>query len=297
MSAQNSVNLKLNPEKNKVYRFKSVSDQNVSQTVNGVEQTTSTISITVLSLKMLDATPDLIIAEAKFDTISTNTNAMGQVVNITSANEGNIASQETADVMSCIMNRITKNSLFVKIAPNGKVAEIVNMGMVQDIILKDTASITGNMAPILKTQIKNTVNTDALKTMIEAFTYNVPGKEIKAGEAWNTTDKIISGGMELQITADNKLEKISGNTAAITFQSSIKAAENAKPLNYSGANISYDGIMGLTKGESTVNTTTGFVVESLSRSTITGDLNVSVQGMNMQIPMKIDGETRTYSIE
>ena len=44
MMAQNTANLKMNLEKNKVYRLKSVSEQTVTQTINGVQQTTESKS-------------------------------------------------------------------------------------------------------------------------------------------------------------------------------------------------------------------------------------------------------------
>jgi hypothetical protein len=71
--------LKLKLEKNKVYHFKSVSSQNVSQTMNGVEQTTTTNSNSVMSLKMMDSASDMIVAEIKFDTLVTSTNTMGKL--------------------------------------------------------------------------------------------------------------------------------------------------------------------------------------------------------------------------
>jgi hypothetical protein len=295
--AQNSVDLKLNPEKNKVYRFKSESEQNVSQTVNGVEQTTSTSSKSLFSFKMIDVSPEFIVAEARFDTIFSKTNAMGQVVVINSANEGNMASKETSDVMSCIMHRLSSNPIYVKMEPTGKVKEIVNLAMLQAIILKDTASVTGMAAPMIKIQINNSVSPDALKSMIEAFTYVLPAREIKAGEHWTAKDQVNAGGMSLQINADYTLETLSGNTAVVNSESSIQAAEGAKPMEYSGARISYDGIMGASKADITIDTTTGFVIRNDSKSNIAGDLNVSVQGMSMQIPMKIISESNIVSVK
>ncbi|HEX2394445.1 MAG TPA: hypothetical protein VHI78_03820, partial [Bacteroidales bacterium] len=113
ISLQAQTNLKLNPEKNKIYRFRAVSDQNVSQTVNGVEQNTNVTSTTIIALKMLDATPQFMIIEVRFDTVQTKSNAMGKMVIISSANEGNMASEEASDVMSAVMNRLSKNPLFV----------------------------------------------------------------------------------------------------------------------------------------------------------------------------------------
>ena len=297
MMAQQNVNLKLNLEKNKVYRLRSISDQNITQTVNGVDQTTTSQTTNVMSIKMLDAAGDLIIAEVRFDTLLTRTNAMGQIMNMNSTSEGNITSQETSDVMSAIMNRLSKNALFVKMEPTGKVVEIVNMAMLQDIIFKDTAAMTGQLAPVHKTQIKNMVNTDALKSMIESFTFNLPAREVKAGEKWNASTPVNSGGMYLSINTGYKLDNLDNNMVTVTAESTIQTAPNAKPLEYSGAKITYDGIMGIGKSQMRIDAVTGLIVESSTRMNITGDLSVSVQGMNMQIPMKIDSETKTFSIK
>jgi len=290
------TSLKLNPEKNKIYRFKSISEQNVSQTVNGVEQTTNSTSTTVFSLKMLDATSDFLVMEVRFDTINTKTNAMGKVSNINSANEGNMASEEPADVMSAVMNRLCKNALFVKMDLTGKVIEIVNYRMLSEMVLKDTALITGMAAPVLKTQIVSTVSMDGLKPMIETFTYNLPGKEVKNGDGWELLSPVNSGGMELEVKSNYVLQGLNGNLAEITSESSIKAAANAKPLNYGGANITYDNILGLGKSEMNIDAQNGLMKNSKSKMHITGVLSVSVQGMNMQIPMVIDSQSDVLAL-
>ena len=140
--AQNSVNLKMNLEKNKVYRFSSASEQTIIQTVNGNQQTIESKTNNTVSIKMIDATADFMIAEVRFDTLITNTNSMGKTVSMSSVSEGNIKSTETADVMSCIMNRLSKNAVYVKMDFTGKVLEIVNAKMFSDVIMKDTSSIT-----------------------------------------------------------------------------------------------------------------------------------------------------------
>jgi len=60
--AQNGTNLKLNLEKNKVYRLKSTSEQTISQTMNGIPQNTNVTANSVVSRKMTDAAADFIIA-------------------------------------------------------------------------------------------------------------------------------------------------------------------------------------------------------------------------------------------
>ena len=167
----------MNLEKNKVYRLKSVSEQTVTQTMNGVQQTTESKVLYTMSLKMIDATADYMITEVHFDTLITNTNTMGKTVSDSSVNEGDIKSTETADVLSCIMNRLSKNALYVKMDYAGKPFEIVNLKMLSDLVLKDTSSITltGPTAAAIKQQIINSVSDSELKTMIELFTWYLPG--------------------------------------------------------------------------------------------------------------------------
>lgn len=290
LTAQNA-DLKLNLEKNKIYRFKSVSSQNVSQTVNGMEQTTTTNSITTFSMKMMDATSDFIIAEVRFDTTITTTNTMGRTVKINSATEGNMASEDAGEVMSSVMNRLSKNPIYVKLERTGKVLDIINLAMLRDIILKDTSALAPKLAPMLKTQIKNSVTLDALKTMIGMYTYNLPARQVKAGEQWNINVPVNSGGMALEIATSYKLGSINGNLASVSAESSVKAAANAAPIEYPGAKVTYDGITGMGKSDITLDTQTGLTTESSSKMNITGDLGVSASGMSMQIPLKISSES------
>jgi hypothetical protein len=289
--AQNSANLKLNPEKNMSYRFKSVSEQTISQTVNGIQQNTAVTSNSCMTLKIVDATPDFCIAEVRFDTINTLTNAMGVNTHINSANEGDIKSSSMSDVLSCIMNRLSKNPMYIKMDYSGKVTELVNARMLSDIILKDTGAITGPTAPATKMQIRNMVSDKSLMAMVESFTHNLPGRQVTVGEKWDVSSTSSPGGMSLDITTNYVLNNIKGNAADITAESNIKASENASPLEYSGARITYGDLKGISKSNLILDVNTGLLLESKAKTHITGNLDVSAQGMELQIPMEINSES------
>ena len=297
--AQNSVNLKMNLEKNKVYRFSSVSEQTIIQTVNGNQQTIESKTNYAVSLKMVDATADFMITEVHFDTLITNTNSMGKMVNISSVNEGDIKSTETADVMSYIMNRMSKNALYIKMDFAGKVLEIVNSKMLSDVIMKDTSSITltGPVGSGIKSQIKNLISDNSLKTMVEMFTHYLPGKQVSKGDNWNVTVSTNSGGMILDIITDYHLDGLNGNAANITAESNIKAAENAAPMLSGGAKITYDDIKGLSKSSMIIDIRTGLIIEDRSKTHIAGNLGVSGPGYSMQIPMDINGESKVIALQ
>jgi hypothetical protein len=295
--AQNGTTLKLNLEKNKVYRLKSTAEQTISQTMNGMQQNTSVNSNSVVSIKMMDASAEFLVAEFRFDTLVTITNAMGKVVNINSANEGNIASTEAGDVMTVIMNRLSKNPLYVKLDYTGKVIELVNAKMLSDILLKDTASITGENAPVTKMQIMNMTSQKALISMAEVYTHNLPSKPVTSGDKWDITVTMNSGGMSLDITTTYNLGGIKDNAANLTAESTIQATPNAEPLSYGPAKVMYDELKGIGKSEMVLDTRTGLLIQNTSKTHLAGNLNISVQGMNLQMPMEMDGTSKVISIQ
>ena len=297
--AQNSVNLKMNLEKNKVYLLKSVSEQTITQTVNGNQQTVDSRVEYIFSLKMIDVTPDFMITEIHFDTLVTKTNSMGKTVSFSSAVEGNIKSSEIADIMSCIMNRLSKNALYVKMDFTGRPIEIVNAKMLSGLIMKDTSSITltGPTAAAIKTQIANTISDDNLKTMIGMFTWCLPGKQVSAGDDWNVTQQINSGGMLLDIITTYHLDGIDGNYANITAESHIKASKNAVPIQSGGASITYDNLQGLSKSSMVIDIRTSLIVENNDKTHISGNLGISAPGFSMQMPMDINGESKVKALQ
>lgn len=296
--AQTNVALKLNPGKNKVYRIHSLTEQTTSQTVQGMAQNSETKTTYVISLKMMDATPDFLVTEIRFDTIEVRSNAMGRTTIMSSAREGDVTSKETSDLLSYFMNKLSKNALFVKIDYAGHVVDIVNAKMLSDIVLKDTASITltGMMGDAMKKQIISMVSDNSMKNMIESITWNLPGGETSTGGNWQIIQKMDYGGMNLDIVTSYKLDNLKDNAAGITAQSDIKAAANATPINSGGATVTYDDLKGMSKTTLVIDPQTGLPLESNGRTSITGNLGVSAPGVNMQIPMTINGETRVKAL-
>lgn len=296
---QNGANLRMNLEKNKVYRLHSTSEQTIIQTVNGNQQTIESTTSYTVSLKMVDATPAFIVTEVRFDTLATKTNTMGKITTMSSASEGNIQSKETSDIVSYFMNRMTRNPLYAKLDFTGKVTEIVNSKMVSDMILKDTSQITltDPVASALKTQISGMVGDEAFKTIIDMFTYNLPGKMVNNGDNWSVTTSTRAGGMSLDITTSYKLDGIAGNNANIVAESNIRASVNAAPMQSGGATITYDDLKGLSKSTIVIDIPSGLVVESVSKTHIAGNLGVTVPGMSMEIPMDINSNSKVVSIQ
>jgi hypothetical protein len=297
--AQNNVTLKMNLEKNKVYRLSSTAEVTTIQTVNGNQQTVESETHYSATFKMVDATPEFMVTEVRIDTMITKTNTMGKSVLMSSVNEGNIASSETADVMSYVMNRLSKNPLYVKIDYKGGVTEILNGKMLSEMIAADTVKVTltGPVGSAIKAQIVNMAGDNNLKTIVESFAGYVPATTVAVGDKWSFSRKTNSGGMALDIETEYHLDGINNGMAAITAESSIKAALNAPPIVSGGARITYDDIKGINKSTILLDVNTGLVADEKAKTHISGTLAVSVQGMSLQIPMDINSEARTKTIK
>jgi len=291
--AQQSVTFKLNPEKNKTYRYRSVSHQTVVQTVSGNQQTVESDVIYTFSLKMLEATPEFLVAEVHFDTLITKSNTTGRVETVNSAEEGDIKSGEASKIMSYVMNRLSRNAIFVRLDYAGQPVEILNAKILSDMILKDTAAITlaEPVASAVKTQMVNTVSENSLKTMIRSFTWYLPAAQVSKGAEWKIYDQINSGGMLLMVNSKFLLNSIEGKNASITVESEIRAPENAPPIKSAGATVTYNNLTGIGKSDIVVDTETGLLIENKSQTRITGTLGISAPGFSMEMPMDIKGET------
>ena len=297
--AQTSADLKLNLEKNKIYRFTSKNEQTTIQTMNGNQQTVESSSSNTISLKMIDATPSFIVLEARFDTMKIKSNSMGKIVSMSSTSEGNIQSKETSDIMSYIMNRLSKNSVYAKLDYSGKVLEIVNAKMLSSMLMKDTSAITltGPVGSAVKMQIAGLFSEGTLKANIEAFTSYLPGKSVTTGESWTKTEINNAGGMSLEITTNSHLDAIKENKANITSESSIKTAPNAQPMKSGVATITYDDLKGMSKSSTIIDAGTGLIIETGSKTHIAGNLGISGPGFSMQMPMDISSESKVVALK
>ncbi len=248
---------------------------------------------------MVDATPEFMITEVRLDTMITKTNTMGKLSIMSSANEGDIQSSEIADVVSCIMNRLSKNAIYAKIDYSGRPVEILNARLLSEMILRDTAAITlaDQTGDAVKKQIADMIGTEELKTMIGMFTYNLPGREVSPGDTWSNSQTMNSGGMLLDISTTFRFTGTEGDFALITSESAIKAADNAAPIQSGGATVTYGDLKGLSRATMKVSVLTGLLSESTGKTRLSGNLGISAPGFSMQMPMDINGETKVVGLQ
>jgi hypothetical protein len=141
------------------------------------------------------------------------------------------------------------------------------------------------------------ISDNSLKTMINMFTWSLPGKQVSTGDTWKITQQMNSGGMMLDIITTYHLDGLNGNNANITVESDIKAAENADPIESGGAKVTYNDLKGLSKSNMVIDIRTGLIVEDKAKTHIAGNLGISAPGFSMQMPMDINGESKVIALK
>ena len=287
--AQNSALLKLNLEQNKTYRLKSTSQQNMSQSMGGMQNSTVVNSTNFLSLKMIEKSADFMVVEFRFDSIIINTQTAGMNIDINSNKPGDIQSENIGEVLSLFMNRYCSNPLYAKMTYEGKVLDFVNLKLFTDMMLKDVDSIKTQMAQMIKSRAKMMADSKTIQSSIESIMAYLPGKQVETGGTWDVSLYTNSGGMEYHINSHYTLKDIKDNKADITFDSTLDPA-NSGPVQMNGNTIT-NNIRGTSKSNMTIDTTDGMLIESSGKFHMEGDMGVEAQGRSMTIPTAINGET------
>ena len=289
--AQKKADLSLSLEQNQVYRMKSVTNQNMIQTVSGNEQSVQTMSTTIISIKPLQIMDRETINEVRFDTIISIVNQPPS--EFSSVEPGDLNSEDPAMILSCILNRLSKSTFLVKMNNSGKVIRIMNLEPVTGEIFKDTNSIQGQTAELILGRVEDMLEEKALASMIESATAHLPGKEVSTGDRWEVDLNISGGGMNFIQQNDYRLESISKKSANISGELVMESTPGTMEIR--GAQITPD-IRGLGKSELMIDHGTGWIIKGTIRQQLKGELTVNAQGNTLTIPIEIKNESEISSV-
>lgn len=286
VQAQAPVNLKYNLELNKTYRLKSSNTLNQKTSMYGNEQLTEVKNVSYFSIKALKNAPDFFMAQVKFDTIMNSTSM--PKMEMTSANPGNMKSENPVEISNCFLNRMANSTFLVKMDYSGHVIDIMNYDVIAKVLLADVDSLQGQIGASVKPRLVKMSEKETLKGMIEAITAYLPNKEIAKGEKWTTNYKNSAGGFGMLYNMDYKLDDLQGNSAKLSSAITIEPAGD-KPMEVNGSEITSD-MRGLGEAQMTINPATGWIENGTSKVHLGGNLTVKAQGQEFQIPTEIDAE-------
>ncbi len=279
--SQSALMLKFNLGKDKVYKMKTTSNQNVVSSFNGNSFTSTVNSVSAISYKLLSQDNNIMNIEFRFDTIQSKSTSPG---GIRETNSATVAKK--AEYLEQMMNRFSSNSIIAKISISGKFSDFVDYKTFRDKILLGLDSVPDNKKDQLKKQIDMVVRESSIQSMIEPLFAYMPDKEVKAGDKWETSYSLSGGGMSGMIFNTITLGSSDLNSAQLEMTSELESIPNTDEK----APMSFD-IKGNSTGTITIDTKTGLIINSTEKKKYSGSMTVKNQGSTMNLPMTIEAQT------
>ena len=280
MMAQTPVSLKLNLEKDKVYRVKSTSKQTMQINAGGQLINIDVFSNNVVSYKVLKQDNDIMDIELKFDTIASKTNSpMGN-------KETNSAKPAGNDPTEKIMNKLSTYKIIAKISTSGKFIEFVNYPKFKDNVLFVLDSIPATKRDQAKMIANVLLQESAIRTRIEPLFAYLPENSVKTGDVWETTYSLAANNVSLLSLNTFTLNGLEKNLAKISGKSEIESL----PSNDPSAQMSQD-LKGTMTSDGTIDQITGLMLRNTSKGHIEGAMTVKSNNSEMKVKMDSQSET------
>ena len=280
LQAQTPITLKLNLEKDKMYKVKSTGKQTMQITASGQLFNINVTTNNVISYKVQKQDNDIMDIEFKFDTIATKTDSpMGNV-------ETNSAKPAGNDPTEKIMNKLSMYTIIAKISTSGKFIEFVNYPKFKDNILFVLDSIPSTKRDQAKMIADALIQESAIRTRIEPLFAYLPEKSVKTGDVWETTFSLTANSGTLMSLNTFILNGKENNLAKISGKSEIESL----PSNDPSAQMTQD-LKGTLTSDGTIDLTTGLISNNTSKGHIEGAMTMKSNNTEMKVKMDSQSET------
>lgn len=280
LQAQTPITLKLNLEKDKMYKVKSTGKQTMQITASGQLFNINVTTNNVISYKVQKQDNDIMDIEFKFDTIATKTDSpMGNV-------ETNSAKPAGNDPTEKIMNKLSMYTIIAKISTSGKFIEFVNYPKFKDNILFVLDSIPSTKRDQAKMIADALIQESAIRTRIEPLFAYLPEKSVKTGDVWETTFSLTANSGTLMSLNTFTLNSKENNLAKISGKSEIESLPSNDPL----AQMTQD-LKGTLTSDGTIDLTTGLISNNTSKGHIEGAMTMKSNNTEMKVKMDSQSET------
>lgn len=181
------------------------------------------------------------------------------------------------DPKLAMMNGMLNKPFIMEVSEQGEIKKVEGL---QEIVNAMGDSTTDEGAQ-MRTQMAQTFNDTAIKSMMQQSLNIFPDHPVKKGDTWKKSYTMNMGFMSMTVDNTFKLASVDGGKAHIDVNSTIKGGAGsggAEMMNGMSINLNGDQ-----KGTMDVDVETGLVTESKLKQTIKGE----VSGQGMKIPMNI----------
>lgn len=181
---------------------------------------------------------------------------------------------------------LLEETFSLKITPQGRVEEVKGLQTVRNNVGKKLPE--GPMKEAMMMGLKQFISEEGVKELMESSMAIYPEKPVGIGDSWRKTVTLTQGPA---ITLENEfiLKNRKDGVSFIEVSSNIKSSHKAVPVGMGSAKVSYE-LSGKQQGLIEIEESTGRLIRSKTNQKASGQMKVEVAGQQPQppIPVKID---------
>lgn len=275
------LNMKFTPKVGDVYHINIIMDQEIKQTVSGQDSTINQKLGFGFSLTAREADEaGNTWVDVKYEWVQLDQKSdMGNVVydSRNPTNEDN--------PLATGFKVLVGKGYSMKISPDGEVLEVTGIDTMISDILKEIGVTDEQLIAQMEQQFKEKYSTDSLKEQAGNMVINFPDEPIEIGDSWTSTvssSSLVPVNVETTYTLtsyENELATV--NVVSVISQDAEGAETNLGPYK-----VRYN-LSGTQEGTITVDTKTGWSVNSTIDQAIAGDMTMIINDQEILVPMSI----------
>lgn len=269
------IQLEMSLKPGVVFKMLTKTVQDVEQKVMGISTKTSSTTEMYIKNEVTAVDGDgLATVKATYERVKTETeNSMMGKSTFDTQNAGENVPMESRSYVAMV-----GRSISYKVDKRGTVTEVAGVDSLFDAVLAAVAGEAGPEMETMKKTLKMTFGDEGMKSMMQSSALQFPDVLVAEGDTWGKQISSMAN-IPLSIDVTYKVDHIDNEKVVLAFDGKISSDKN-KALDLGMMQMQMD-LSGDYEGTSELDRTTGLVIKSEVKQTMTG----SMGAMGMNIPM------------
>ena len=284
------VDLKLNLKEGNTYSLKSTTDQVISQEIQGQKMDMKQITGMgyTFNVEKVDEEGNAT-AKITYDSVYFKQESPQASIEYDSKNP-----PEEIPPPALGFAALVGSSVTMVIGPDGTVKDIEGADEMLDSVMEKLPDV--GEKEVYRESLKEQFGDTALKNMMEQQMAIYPDKPVEIGESWSKK-MIISSGVPMTIDNTWTLKSIEDGEVALDVKSDISSNTDGEPIKMGPLEMKYDITEGSQEGTIYLDEETGWVIGGENTQNITGNVTMSAQGQELEIPITMESKIHYDPIE
>ena len=277
-----AVRLELKLNKGKTYYQKTITDQQIAQTMMGQEQKMEQGIGTGLKLQVLDVDTQGNM-RIQYTYLWSRLKQINPMIQIDYDSSRQSPVPAGAEAFAGLVGQ----SYIVKITPKGKVLDVNGVEQLREAVLKKLPA--GADTSLAMNPVAMYIDKQGVKQMVETNMAIYPEKPVSPGDSWSK-HLTMAVGFTLIIDSKWTLQKEEAGVATIGVTASVRTDPNAPPMEANGMKMKAQ-MSGTQEGTIRIAEATGLTASSQERAQIKGQIAILAPGQDqpaMAIPMTVE---------